>query len=210
MSIQKLRFTVLALTAVVSGAAHAALHDRGGGLIYDDDLNVTWLSDSGYAMTSGYDSDGRMTWEEASRWAADLVYGGYDDWRLPSLVYERGGYISSELQYLYRSLLGPAIQQGGLNTLATNHNSSYDLFDVHPTWFWINNPTTQGWEPRYPAINMFDGFQSDADRGDQLMVWAVRDGDVAAVPEPGVWAMLLAGVAMVGVTVTRSKMRSMG
>jgi hypothetical protein len=56
----------LLLAAGLSGAAQAALVDRGGGLIYDTDLNVTWLQDANYAQTSGYDADGRMTWGDAT------------------------------------------------------------------------------------------------------------------------------------------------
>ncbi|KAI5912312.1 DUF1566 domain-containing protein [Azoarcus sp. PA01] len=71
-------------------AASAALFDRGGGLIYDSVLNVTWLQDANYAKTSGYDSDGRMTWSEATNWVSGLQFYDekrkvyYDDWRLPT------------------------------------------------------------------------------------------------------------------------------
>lgn len=77
------------LTFAVIPSANAALVDRGGGLIYDTVLNVTWLQDANYAMTSGYSLDGRMTWSEATTWAANLSYYDsvrgvtYDDWRLP-------------------------------------------------------------------------------------------------------------------------------
>ena len=64
---------------------YAELHDRGGGLIYDDVLNVTWLQDANYAHTSGYDLDGLMNRNDAFTWADNLEYGGYDNWRLPSL-----------------------------------------------------------------------------------------------------------------------------
>ena len=40
----------LCLTACGIGTSHAALIDRGGGLIYDDVLNITWLQDAGYAL----------------------------------------------------------------------------------------------------------------------------------------------------------------
>jgi hypothetical protein len=72
---------MLALT----GTAQAALFDRGGGMIYDDALNITWLQDWNYAQTSGYDADGRMNWTDAKAWADNLVYGGYSDWRLPTI-----------------------------------------------------------------------------------------------------------------------------
>jgi hypothetical protein len=73
------------LACGLSGTAHATLIDRGSGLIYDDVLNITWLQDANYAKTSGYDADGMMTWADANAWAANLVYGGYDDWRLPDV-----------------------------------------------------------------------------------------------------------------------------
>ena len=54
-----------ALTLAVSTTANAALVDRGGGLIYDDVLNVTWLQNANAALGSSYDNidgTGRMIW----------------------------------------------------------------------------------------------------------------------------------------------------
>ena len=73
-------FLVFGLTI----STHAVLIDRGGGMIYSTDLDVTWLQDANYALTSGFDGDGLMTWYEAMEWAETLTYGGYDDWRLPT------------------------------------------------------------------------------------------------------------------------------
>lgn len=85
------RISIVLATAclLASGATQAALIDRGGGLLYDDVLNVTWLQDANYAKTSGYDADGRMTWNQATAWADNLIYHDsvrnvdYSDWRLP-------------------------------------------------------------------------------------------------------------------------------
>ena len=85
MSRKSLIPAVLAGLAL-SGAAQATLLDRGGGMLYDDVLNITWLQDANYAKTSGYDADGLMTWVDARAWADNLSYGGYDDWRLPTMV----------------------------------------------------------------------------------------------------------------------------
>ncbi|MDZ7753839.1 MAG: PEP-CTERM sorting domain-containing protein [Gammaproteobacteria bacterium] len=89
----------MAAVLMLPGAASATLIDRGGGLIYDDVLDITWLRDANYAFTSGFaaanlesdggtddiSADGRMGWDAAVAWADDLVFGGYDDWRLPTL-----------------------------------------------------------------------------------------------------------------------------
>lgn len=74
----------------LSSVAQGALYDRGGGLIYDDVLDVTWLQDANYAKTSGYDADGRMKWAEAMAWTSNLLYidsvSGITltGWRLPT------------------------------------------------------------------------------------------------------------------------------
>ena len=78
---------ILALLAgfCLSGAAQATLIDRGGGLIYDDVLNITWLQNANHA-------NGKMNWDGANAWAANLSYydsvraATYDDWRLPTML----------------------------------------------------------------------------------------------------------------------------
>lgn len=40
---------VAGVLAMLLGNAQAGLFDRGGGLIYDDDLNITWLSNANLA-----------------------------------------------------------------------------------------------------------------------------------------------------------------
>ena len=72
-------------------AAQATLLERGGGLIYDIELNITWLQDWNYARTSGYtgtgvNANGSMTWNAGKLWAENLVYGGFSVWRLPTMV----------------------------------------------------------------------------------------------------------------------------
>jgi len=80
--------TILAL----SSGAGAALIDRGGGMIYDDVLDITWLQDANLAATntfgvSGINADGTMSWNTAQDWIAAMnaaVYLGFSDWRLPT------------------------------------------------------------------------------------------------------------------------------
>lgn len=138
---------------LVSGAAQATLIDRGGGLLYDTVLNVTWLQDANYAQTSGYDSDGRMNWSQANTWANNLSY--YDSlrnqtltgWRLTRVV-DTGapgcddstngtdcGYnvstIGNELAYMYYVNLG---LHGYFDTSGA----------VDPTWGIYGNGTGYG------------------------------------------------------------------
>ena len=79
------------LLACLASSASAALIDRGGGLLYDTMLDVTWLQDANYAKTSGYDTDGKMNWTDATSWVNNLVYHDslnntdYTGWRLPDV-----------------------------------------------------------------------------------------------------------------------------
>lgn len=90
------RISVGLALAALAGQAMATLYDRGGGLIYDSALNITWLQDANYAFGSTYDSmdgvtDGKLSWVNAVAWAANLTYHDsvrgvtYDDWRLPTV-----------------------------------------------------------------------------------------------------------------------------
>ncbi|WP_442498540.1 hypothetical protein [Methylobacter sp. sgz302048] len=87
------------LLSVTPFTGHAALIDRGNGLLYDDMLDITWLQDANYAKTSGYDVDGKMEWSRATAWADNLVYGGYSDWRLASNTPINGSSFNYTLKY---------------------------------------------------------------------------------------------------------------
>ena len=85
MNINRLsRYLAVGLLFLIS-PAQPELLARGNGMIDDTVLDITWLQDANYAFTSGNDDDGNMTWYEAVAWADQLVYEGFDDWRLASL-----------------------------------------------------------------------------------------------------------------------------
>jgi hypothetical protein len=100
---------ILAAAVVVcastSDAGLAALIDRGGGFIYDDVLDVTWLQDANLAHIQrfglpskgpgdgthafGITGDGSMNFDTASHWLVAMnaaSYLGYSDWRLPTTL----------------------------------------------------------------------------------------------------------------------------
>jgi hypothetical protein len=71
---------------IAAGSAPAALIDRGGGLIYDSTLNITWLQNANAIAGSSYDdgwsaTDGRTSFQSAQAFAATFSYLGSCKWR---------------------------------------------------------------------------------------------------------------------------------
>ncbi len=160
-----------------STPASADLVDRGNGLIYDTDLDITWLQDANYAQTSGYANalpDGRMLWYDAVAWADQLVYQAYDDWRLPNadgLGPCDNGYdcTGSEMGHLYYTELGnPAL--GPLTYTGPFEN-------LQSADYWLGTEDVS--DPDYAWQFGFGYGRQMLDwKPNQLYGWAVRDGDV--------------------------------
>ena len=112
------KFGAFMLSLCLGLPVNAALVDRGGGMIYDDVLDITWLQDARYAVTSGYSSE-LMNYEDSLIWAEKLVFGGYDDWRLPrELLTSTASFCTgfdctdTEMGHLYLFSLGGNIGKG--------------------------------------------------------------------------------------------------
>ena len=75
---------------VDAGLFTPLLIDRGRGLLYDVERNLTWLQDTNYAKTLGRAPDGQMTWDDAKAWVARLNYRGMTGWRLPTALNQDG------------------------------------------------------------------------------------------------------------------------
>ncbi len=217
-----------ALLATVS-TANATLIDRGNGLIYDTDQNITWLQDANYAKTSGYDADGKMTWNQAVAWADGLIYGGYSDWRLPTMTdlgkpgcdYATSGTdcgynvdtSSSELAYLWYDILGNRgyisnsggiRSDGGLRSVSADGVSFINL----PGFTTDSNYWTGTEYAPFPSrawiFNTGFGSQDYFRKNTNFYAWAVRSGDIA-VPEPATLLLLAAGlVGIAGVKQRRT------
>lgn len=202
----RLIFLTTAFVFLLPGMANTTLFDRGGGLIYCDLLDITLLKDTDYARNSGYDDDSYMNWYEAIAWADQLVYSGFDNWRLPdahnldgsgpSLGYNVTG---SELGHIYYTETGNLAGEPLENTGPFENLTSVDDY-------WT------GTEYSVPSVWVFDfdgGHQFYLGKGAENHAWAVHDGDIGApahIPDPTV-ALLLASAGMIGLGVFTKNIR---
>jgi len=210
-----------AAIVTLSGAAQAALVDRGGGMIYDSVQNITWLKN--------WDTNnGDMNWSTANAWANNLVHGGFSDWRLPTAhradgsgecfvdpctgIDSNGNLTRNEMGYLFYNYVG-----GNLGELVTNQTgdtaleiANFALFtNLRADDFWsgseyLADPGSDAWR-----FDMFLGRNGVKSKFETYHAVAVRPGDVAAsaaaVPEPQ--SLALALLALGAVVATRRSTR---
>lgn len=194
------KLAVWVALAVAGAGAQAALVDRGGGMIYDTTLNITWLADMDYVRTSGYSAT-LLRWDAANVWVSSLVYGGYSDWRMPGLLTDdptcdrfeqyntyrncTGG----ELSHLFVVDLGNKRDESVLNQVGDTGEqiSNLALFkNVRGTSYWSGTEFRPGLVWEFDSQDGSQNLECTVCPGRAL---AVRDGDVAvvaatAIPEP--------------------------
>lgn len=211
----------IALTFSVS-SVNAALIDRGNGLIYDTDLNLTWMQDANLAATNtfgvpgiGLHSSGSLSWEIANDWIDAMnanSYIGFSNWRLPETILpdpscEQSSGIpgdgmncsESEMSHLfYYELSGLATY-----SISSNHNENYYLFtNLQDGVYWSS---TMYSETEVYAMNFWNGDQgvtaTNVGPGNLRYALAVHDGDIGAyvVPLPTAFWLFASGtLSLVG------------
>jgi hypothetical protein len=194
------------------------------GLVYDADQELTWLQDANYAQTSGYDSDGFMTWDASVDWAEQLVFGGWDDWRLWSVT-DLGndgcndsyfgtdcGYnidtSTSELGHLWYETLGNLAYydtsgSGPQTDWGLQNTGPFQNFDNSYYWSGTEYAPDSDFAWSFNAIN---GQQDSFYIINGLKAWAVRPGQIdVAEPVPTPATLWLVGAGLLGLSLRRRR-----
>jgi len=183
------------LFSLVTTPSNAALESRlGGQAVYDTDLDITWLSDANSAMTSGYDPDGRMTWDQAQTWIGTLNAAnhlGFNDWRLPSTLIPDGsctddtagstpssdstGYncLGSEMGHLFYNELGGT---AGSSILASGDPDLALFTNIQTDLYWSGTEYAPDFSQAWFLLTS-DGLQNHTTKTIFPFAWAVRSGD---------------------------------
>lgn len=198
-------------SAISAGVASAALLDRGSALIYDDVLDITWTRNANLAGRAGFD------WAGAHAWAANLVYAGYDDWRLPYAsvsgdagplgpvvpceIYSEVACLDNEMGYMYYyNLAGRLLHDKTGNQTAVGGQQLRNIRHV----YWTDTPLAS-------FGSWFFSFEHGGQNvgpanANEWSAWAVRPGDSRYVPEPS--SAILIGAGMLVLMWTCSARRS--
>lgn len=185
--------------------------DRVADAFYDADLNITWLRNANVI--------GATDWGTARAWAASFALGGYDGWRLPTMVdtgvpgcnfsYQGGtdcGYNVdthySELAHLFYVTLGnwsfyapgTGDPQDGSGLANTG-----EFLGLQAYVYWTDLSYLSTFDGVW-VFNTLGGIQYSDAMDRTYFAIAVHPGDVGlSVPEPATYALLLAGIGAMGV-----------
>ena len=190
------------LLIFLSTKSIAALIDNGGGLIYDDVLNITCAQPENTLRN----------WEDANTWAAGLTLGGVGGWRLPyvSVAAGAGPYTGSlvdcstasemacrdnELGYMfYQNLSGTAG-----SSILTSGDPDLALFpELQSFSYWSG--TAFNTSAAYP-FNFSVGSQGSSQKSSGLYTWAVHAGNVSPIPIPAaVWLFSSGIIGLIGIS----------
>lgn len=214
----------LAQADTITGILATTLGGTNYQAYYDSTTNLTWLANA--------NANGKMNWSAANTWADNLSITGYNSagqqvtvagWGLPTTVQPDstcgyqinpgGGFpvqgygfncTGSQMGNLFYNGLGGTSG----SSITSSHNGNYnDFSNVQPYYYWSATeyaPDTVGvsaW-----SFGFGNGDQGTDGKPAVLYAWAVHSGDPGAapsVPEPGAFALMLAGLALVGFAARR-------
>jgi len=203
----------------MSVQANAGLIPKlGGQVVYDDDRDITWLSDANLAASNTFGvpgintfTAGWMTWSTANAFINAMNaanYLGFNDWRLPTIVdpdfsctsilgdpvagpegYNCSG---SDMGHLYFDEFHAVISANVLISGNQAELAKFKNIETNNYWSVDSIYSASAW-----SFNFYYGRQGTAYKTFEFFVWPVRDGDVdtsqppPSLPKPMSWLPLL-------------------
>lgn len=223
MTIQRVsRVLVLLALCLLATArpARADLINYGDGLIYDTVQDLTWLDlefahpEHGFEVTPwcGFGCDPYYVWYGANVWTQNLVYGGYDDWRLPHILGDWRG--TSELMAMLGQI-GWRFFDGDGHEIVDDAPYFPDTWTeggqgpfLYPLRYWTAWTSTPYYMANPTAGGGYD-FPDETTR-DTGVIYAVREGAPThrRVPEPPTVAVVAVGVLVSAVFLRRRRLKA--
>jgi hypothetical protein len=165
--------TIMALVVGICGSACADLYDRGGGLIYDSDLNITW-----YDFTYTDSQTTGDAWARAVAWAAGLNVDGITGWRLPTTPgTSENNDSEGEMGHLY--------YVDGMKVVANKSPAPFQNITTGTYWYGTEYNAGRAWNFGFITGDQDQYYKTDH----YYFALAVHSGDVRApLPIPGDFA----------------------
>lgn len=199
--------------------------DASAVFLYDTVLDLTWLRNTNV--------NGQMDWTTANDWANNLVFGGHNDWRLPTMLdtglpgcdfsysggtdcgfnvqTKSGATVYSELAHLWyvslgnKSYFSPGTGDNPVPGWGLTNTGAFQGLELYGFWTGVEYPKHPAIPDSAWAFDAYDGGQTGDGKNFGHFAIAVRPGDVAAVPEPETYALMLAGLAAVALARRRQR-----
>jgi len=126
----------------------------------DPQTNIMWARNGNIAGKE-------MNWNDAMSWVKNIDYGGYRDWRLPTLA---------ELVTFKKN--------GGDRPSEWFNNNNYN--EVKPAWYWSSNPdlTDERYIKYAWSVSMFNGIEGSSLKVSNGYVWPVRSSQPSLLSQP--------------------------
>jgi len=196
---------IFCIFAFIAMPLNAELIDRGGGLVYDTDQDLTWTQDAGQFQGS---------WDNAMVWVSSRMFGGVSGWRLPITTQLDDPTCSGDVRVsinpgyplIYEHRLGCLYGEMERLTALYDPWTNPIFFNVNRTRYWSATHYRDGTDPcvYYPdydapcTINTqvgghvnfrwqwgFTGagdidvpYKTTLKKGNGRYAWAVHDGNV--------------------------------
>lgn len=165
----------------------------------------TYGSTSYTLDSSSFNANGTTTWQGGMafiNYLNSISYGGSSHWRLPTARHsffdqtdainaQNGSKKGEEYSELFHSeLMGGPYGSTIPNTPTFDNEQNYA--------YWTGSEASENSAENAWFFGTNTGGQHYFDKGTFVSVWAISNGQIAAVPEPESNAMLMAGLSLLG------------